>query len=206
MTYVQTTTIERYSISLGAALAITAVLFFVMQAAIAGGEILEGERKYLSTVGMLPKLPEEPVEVRDRTVPKPPPVEDMPEPPIMQRTFDSVGGGSPFVVPEPKPEVGPITGGSGASEGDLLPIIRVAPEYPQRAASRGMEGWVIVEFVVDELGRVLDPRVIDASPFGVFDRAALKAVLRYKYKPRVLNGVPQVVNGVRQRIVFNLNS
>ena len=199
------TTLERFSISIAVAFGITSILFFIMQAAIAEGDVIYKPAPAFPTVAMVPKLEDEPISPPDRTVPKPPPVPEMPEPPIMPRTIDGQGGGT-FVVPEPAPVVEVVGGGTGASEGDLLPIMRVAPEYPQRAAMRGTEGWVIVEFIVDELGRVLEPRVVDANPSGIFDRAALKAVLRYKYKPRVLNGEPQIVNGVRQRIVFTLNS
>ena len=85
-----------------------------------------------------------------------------------------------------------------------MPFLTVLPDYPQRAAARGIQGWVIVEFTVDTLGRVIDPRVVDAQPSHIFNASALKAVLRYKYKPRVVHGEPTMVRGVTQRIVFNL--
>ena len=64
--------------------------------------------------------------------------------------------------------------------------------------------WVLMQFTVDELGRVAEPSVVDAQPLQVFDRAALKAVKRYKYRPRVINGVAVAVQGLQQRIVFSL--
>ncbi len=100
---------------------------------------------------------------------------------------------------------GPISEGQiGMAAGDLLPIMTMPPEYPERLRGRAIEGWVIVEFVVDELGRVRSPRIVEGYPASVFDRAALNAVSRYKYKPRVVNGAAVPVSGVRQRIVFNL--
>lgn len=198
-----TNTLERYALSLGAAFVATVTLFLIMQASIAEGHIAYDPVPSLPTVSMVPRLDDEPIVVKETIVPKPTPPELMPDPPVLPRTID--GGGGTFVLAEPTAEIGSIKQIGGAGEGDLLPIMRVQPEYPQRALLRGTEGWVIVEFIVDELGRVLEPRVIEASPAGVFDRAAVKAVLRYKYKPRVLNGEPQVVNGVRQRIVFSLS-
>ena len=207
MTYVELSVeriMGRYAVAIGSAFAITASLLFIMQAAIAHGDITYDPVPNLPTVEMVPKMDDEPITRRDRQVPKPPPPDKMPEPPKLQRTLTSQTG-TPLVVPEPKPVIGPVKHTSGTGEGDLMPIMTVAPDYPQRALSRGVEGWVIVEFIVDELGRVIAPRVIDAQPTGVFDRSALKAVLRYKYKPRVVNGESLPVHGVRQRIVFELS-
>lgn len=96
--------------------------------------------------------------------------------------------------------------GLSASDGEYLPIVKVAPQYPSRAQSRGIEGWVLLRFTVTETGAVKDPVVIDAEPSGVFDNAAAKAVLRFKYKPRVVNGKPQEVPGVEHLITFELEN
>lgn len=95
--------------------------------------------------------------------------------------------------------------GLSASDGEYLPIVKVAPVYPRRAQSRGLEGWVLLSFTVTETGSVIDPVVIDAEPQGVFNRAAMKAVERFKYKPRVVNGTAQVVRGVEHLITFQLD-
>ena len=94
--------------------------------------------------------------------------------------------------------------GLSASDGEYLPIVKVAPQYPSRAQSRGIEGWVLLRFTVTETGAVADPEVIDAEPTGVFDNAAKKAVLRFKYKPRVIDGVAQRVPNVEHLITFEL--
>ena len=94
--------------------------------------------------------------------------------------------------------------GLSASDGEYLPIVKVAPVYPSRAQTRGIEGWVLLEFTVTETGAVIDPVVIDADPKGVFDSAAARAVERFKYKPRVINGKAQVVKGVQHLITFEL--
>ncbi len=94
--------------------------------------------------------------------------------------------------------------GLSASDGEYLPIVKVAPQYPSRAQSRGIEGWVLLRFTVTQTGAVIDPEVIDAEPAGVFDNAAKKAVVRFKYKPRVIDGVAQEVPGVEHLITFEL--
>ena len=92
-----------------------------------------------------------------------------------------------------------------SSDGEYLPIVKVAPVYPRRALSRGIEGYVIVEFIVTKQGTVRDPKVITAEPQSIFDRAALDAALKFKYKPRVVNGEAVEVAGVQNKISFQIN-
>ena len=91
-----------------------------------------------------------------------------------------------------------------SSDGDILPIVKVSPVYPPAAVRRRQEGYVLVEFTVTETGFVADVLVVDAEPPEVFDSAALAAVSRYKYKPRVENGVAVASPGIRNRIIFAL--
>jgi len=62
------------------------------------------------------------------------------------------------------------------------PITRENPEYPKGALRRGVEGSVLLEFTVDGKGNVAAPRVIEATPPGVFDEAALGASSKWKYE------------------------
>jgi protein TonB len=94
-------------------------------------------------------------------------------------------------------------GGMNIAEGDYLPIVRVAPVYPARALSRGIEGYVDMSFTVTSTGTVRDPIVV-FSTSSLFDRAATRAVLKFKYKPRVVDGVPVEVPGVKTRITFKI--
>ena len=90
-------------------------------------------------------------------------------------------------------------------DGDYLPIVKVAPIYPRRAQSRGIEGYVIVEFTVTKSGSVRDPFVVEAQPEGIFDRAAMDAALKFKYKPRVVDGEATEVAGVQNKISFEID-
>jgi protein TonB len=94
-------------------------------------------------------------------------------------------------------------GGMNIAEGDYLPIVRVAPVYPARALSRGLEGYVDLSFTVTTAGTVRDP-VILFSTSSLFERAAVRAVLKFKYKPRVVDGVPVDVPNVKTRISFQI--
>ena len=87
---------------------------------------------------------------------------------------------------------------------DALPIIKVAPLYPREAIDNGIEGHVLLEFAVTEKGDVRDPVVVEAEPPGTFDKAALAAVEKFKYKPKVVDGKAVEVEGVRNRIVFEI--
>lgn len=80
--------------------------------------------------------------------------------------------------------------GGFRSDSDVQPIVRVPPQYPIRAAERGIEGWVLLEFTVTETGSVINPVVIDADPPNMFNRAALRAVVKWKYKPMMVGGKP----------------
>lgn len=91
------------------------------------------------------------------------------------------------------------------SEGDYLPIVKVNPRYPNNALRRGIEGYVIVEFTVTTSGAVKDPFVVEAMPEKTFNNAALKAASKFKYKPRVVDGTPIEVHGVRNKITFALS-
>ncbi|MFT6194008.1 MAG: protein TonB [Cognaticolwellia sp.] len=92
-----------------------------------------------------------------------------------------------------------------SGDGDYLPIVKVAPIYPRRAQARGIAGYVIVEFTVTKNGSVKDPVVVEANPESLFDRAAMDAVLKFKYKPRVVDGEAMAVVGVQNKITFQID-
>jgi TonB family protein len=79
----------------------------------------------------------------------------------------------------------------------------VPPEYPPRALERGTQGWVDIEFTVTADGTTRDAMVRAAEPAGVFDRAALQAVGRWRYEPHVVNGAV-VDQRVEARVRFQL--
>jgi protein TonB len=93
---------------------------------------------------------------------------------------------------------------SAGSDRDVIPLVRIAPDYPPRALSRGLEGWVQVQFTITPTGTVKDPMVVNAEPKGMFDDAALKAIARWRYNPKVEGGVAVERVGVQTIIRFQL--
>jgi periplasmic protein TonB len=94
---------------------------------------------------------------------------------------------------------------AAGSDRDVIPLVRVKPDYPQSALRRELEGWVRVQFTITAAGGVKDAVVVDAEPKGVFDDAALKAIVRWRYNPKVENGAAVERVGVQTRILFRLD-
>lgn len=93
---------------------------------------------------------------------------------------------------------------SAGSDRDVIPLVRINPDYPARALSRGIEGWVQVQFTISETGSVIDAIVVDSSPKNVFDDAAIKAILRWRYNPKVEGAVAVQRKGVQTILRFEL--
>jgi TonB family protein len=70
----------------------------------------------------------------------------------------------------------------------LKAVKTVPPEYPQSALAKGVSGSVLLSFTVDGKGDTRDVQVLQSTPAGVFDRAAISAVKRWRYNPVIVNG------------------
>jgi protein TonB len=136
---------------------------------------------------------------------------ERPEPPLVPKPAGPTvivepGGGGPAAFIRTKVELPPGRQGGGMSgiDRDVIPVVRVPPEYPPRAQSANIEGWVQIQFAVTPTGTVRDPVVVAAEPKGVFDEAALKAIARWRYNPRVDGGVAVERVGLQTVIRFEL--
>jgi len=94
--------------------------------------------------------------------------------------------------------------GFNSNDGEYLPIFRAPPVYPRRALDRGLCGWVEISYTVTSTGTVRDPFVLSSSS-KTFEKAALKAALKYKYKPRQVDGKGVDVPGVSVKISFEID-
>jgi protein TonB len=94
--------------------------------------------------------------------------------------------------------------GAAVSDSEPVPVVRVNPQYPPRAAERGIEGWVELLFGISATGTVQDAEVMNSHPGNVFDRAALRAVRRWKYNPKIEDGKPVERHGITVRLEFSL--
>jgi protein TonB len=106
----------------------------------------------------------------------------------------------PVVPPEAPPGRNPAS--SWGADGAAVQLIGMAPEYPYGAVTRGTEGWVIVEFTVSASGAVKDAFVVDSHPKRAFDSAALRAVLGWRFRPKVEAGDAIEQTGVRRKFTF----
>jgi protein TonB len=147
---------------------------------------------------------------RRQLEPEPEPEEEPPTKPQLQETrLASPRIRAPnvrFSVPEVPlalagPYIGPVR--QGPADRDFMVISRFPPQYPYRAQRRGIEGWVKVSLLITAQGTVQDVVVIEAEPEGVFDNAAIRAVSRWRFKPRIENGKAVAVRA-EQMVTFQL--
>ena len=191
------------SISIGAA--ITFGLLFLMQLLIATGRGALSDRSSFRIVDFVRVERDQVIETKKEKPEKPPEPEqqpDLPNPDNMDN-FDNalaVSMSTPTMLNSGL-NLGGL--GFGVSDGEYLPIVKVAPVYPARAASRGLEGYCIVEFTVTRTGTTRDVSVVESTS-SLFERASVDSALKYKYKPRVIDGEPVEVPGVRTKITFIL--
>ena len=88
--------------------------------------------------------------------------------------------------------------------GDATPLVQVEPQYPRRALMAGTEGHVTMEFTIERDGSVSDVTVIEAEPPGVFNAEAVRALMRWRFRPHVVDGEPRA-RRARQTIHFSLD-
>ena len=198
--------IGRYAFSIVVGVIVTLSLLFIMQLLIVTGKQALTKPRDRAQLEFVRVKRNEALNTEDFQPEKPPPPPEVP-PETPPQEMDSVDPNAPTINVAP-PSVSAETniggpGGMNIAEGDYLPIVRVAPVYPARALSRGLEGYVDLEFTVTTTGTVRDPIVI-FSTSSLFERAATRAVLKFKYKPRVVDGVPVDVPGVKTRITFKI--
>lgn len=196
----------RYAFSIVVGSAITLSLLFVMHLLIEHAEDAISKEKVRHQLDFVRVKRNETLNTEELTPEKPDKPPEMP-PEAPPQDMDSIDPNAPTVNIAPPPVQSDISvggpGGMNIAEGDYLPIVRVAPVYPARALSRGIEGYVDMSFTVTTSGSVKDPIVV-YSTSSLFDRAAERAVLKFKYKPRVVDGVPVDVPGVKTRISFQI--
>ena len=125
---------------------------------------------------------------------------DMPQPELDQlNTSDTVN----ISFSRTGIELDPTRGNFSIVDGDYLPIVKVAPIYPRRAQTRGLEGYCLLEFTVTRTGTVRDARAIECTS-SLFQRASVNAAAKFKYKPRVVDGQEIEVPGVQHIIRFEI--
>jgi periplasmic protein TonB len=200
--------VRRYASALLLAFVITVGLFYLMQwlILIQEGKVEEAFRGKVIDFVRLKRESE--TQTKKREMPEKHQIEEAPAPPPMNLAQSDAPPASGALAVESLASdlkvdmTGPSLGTGTDSE--AVPIVRVQPVYPPRAQQRGIEGWVLLEFTITEAGTVRSARVVDAEPSGIFDRSALKAIRKFKYKPKIVDGVAQEQSAQRFLLTFEL--
>lgn len=197
------------------AFALTLVMFSIMQLLVSNDGIFEKpsrESSYLNFIRLNTKDAE--LNTKDRRLPEPPPPpEEAPETPEFAAQMDSVSADLNMNLPTigipinsgDGPYLGALLQGDGLAgfDTDVIPVVRVQPAYPRRAKQAGIEGYVTMEVLIRADGTVTRAKVLESDPPRLFDEAALRAIERWKFRPKIVDGTP-VEQRAKQTIEFTL--
>ncbi len=180
----------------------TMVLFLVMKIMVTGQNYNIEDVKDRLTIDFTRIERDEDINAKDRAPKRParPEPEEQPPPPKL----DSID--------KPKPDDTNIVntsfiyqgGGNIPIDGDTLAIVRVPPRYPNRALSRGIEGWVLLEYTINAIGQAVDIFIVESEPGSMFNRSAISAVRKWKYRPKTEDGRAVLRPGVQQLISYQI--
>ena len=184
----------RYSLIILAAVLVNIIMFTAI-------EYMVGNRRIRLTdtsdfdISSFIRVQEQSREVRSRRDPQAPekPANEMQQDLQRLSNLSRTGGVSGLDVSMPDIDLEIDVGGTIQIARELQPLVRIPPEYPMAARGKRTEGYVILRFTVTESGSVANPEVLRSEPPGVFDRAATRAVLRWKYQPQIVDGKPAAV-------------
>lgn len=185
----------------GLAIVTTMALFLIMKVMVTGQDYKIEEAGANITIDFVRLQRDEDVNAKQRAAKRP--ARQEPEPPPPPPQLDNIE--KPNIDDANATDVDFTLDGLNLDvpvDGDALAIVRVLPRYPNRALSRGIEGWVLLEFTISAIGQAISPIIIEAQPAGIFNRAAINAVKKWKYRPKTENGRAVQRPGVRQLISF----
>lgn len=199
--------LARLPIAVVLAAVVTLGLFWSMQALVRSPlELLEGKPPPSIDFVRLRKdtTPQE----KKREPPKREKPEQPPPPPDMSMSKSNLDPGEGIAAIAPSIDTsGGLSDGlvaSGGSDRDAVPLVRIEPDYPMRARQRGIEGWVQVQFDVSRAGTVENAVVVASNPPRIFDDAAVQAVLKWKYNPKIQNGATVARQGLQVVFPFEM--
>ncbi len=189
----------RFMVSVGAGLSVALLLFLLMHFLISGERGIDNADDQGAVVDFIRVKEDEMTRLKERTPPrKPPPPKDPPPPPKLKVNDTNKPPPVRLDIATPKvnvpvstgdgPYIGQWSPGDPASEGDVIPITMIQPQYPREALLDGIEGYVTFQITIQKDGSVTNPKVVDAKPRRIFNRNATRAILRWKFKPRIVNG------------------
>ncbi|MBL4941044.1 MAG: energy transducer TonB [Colwellia sp.] len=201
---------KRFLVSILLGAVVTFGLFAFMAFLVSTGDRSKDEAQENITVEVNTTPPKSSAETRTRVPPPPPPPPKAPpkqQAPEPESNNDT--GGLQFNMPGIQLS-GASTGlsapGAGfGRDGDATPIVRIEPKYPIQAARDGKEGWVRLSFTINEIGGVIDVKVIEAKPKRIFDKEARRALRKWKYRPKVVDGKAMKQPGLTVQLDFKMD-
>ena len=145
--------------------------------------------------------------IHDRLTPPPPKKQEVTKAPPVKPPVDVLEIEGQSGVQVGRPAEAFERGGDIVFAPTGAPIARVmiTPDYPHRAAHRGIEGYVVVRFDISETGTTENIEILEAVPEGIFDKAAERAITRWKFTPYEVNGEVRPFLGMSKRLTFELN-
>jgi len=190
----------RLLIAFVAGTSIAVLLFWGMQAMIRNNlqEINETDNLVMTEFVRLKR--DSQLQTKDRRIPKKPKAKQRPKQPTLKTQTSQVSQKALPAMDIPKLDMpiqansfngSSLTGiqmGLGKISTSVIPLVRIPPIYPRRAANRRIQGWVKIEFTITTEGLVKDATVVDSKPSSIFNSAALKAIKRWKFKPNIIEG------------------
>ena len=196
--------LSRFAIAGVTGLVVTFALLWLMQILIATGEDAITNSRDFRFVDFV-RIKRDEVVNLDEDKPEKPPEPEQPPPEMPQPQVDPLDTSHTIDISIGRMgmNLDPTRGNFAVVDGDYLPIVKVAPIYPRRAQTRGLEGYCLLEFTVTKTGTVRDARAIECTS-SLFERASVNAAGKFKYKPRVVDGQEIEVPGVQHIIRFEM--
>lgn len=180
----------------------TAALLMLMASLISTDFVVDPIQSTRIKSAILPaerEIKEQPKEIKAPETPAPAPATVAP---ITKNKLLLIG--TTITIPVVTPNEG-VTINPAFQEGEPVPYIRPAPIYPSRPLSKGTEGFVDLQFAITAAGATDAITVTYGQPEGTFDRAAIRAVQKWKYKPQISGGQAIRKEGVRTRVSFKIS-
>lgn len=201
----------RLLMALPVALVMVSGLFTFMAWMVDNGHQAAPEEKQLLAFDMVMVEQEREAQRRQRTLPEKP---DTPEPP--PEAMPAATQTAAAVAAPAMPALALDTAVSGlainvpqfsdfGANQQAMPLYRVEPRYPARAMKQGAEGFVVISFTISPQGRPTDMKVTDAKPRRLFEKEAIRALRKWKYQPKVVDGKAVARVGQTVRLEFNLD-
>jgi protein TonB len=201
------------------ALLVTVFLFYFMAFLISGGKKFVKSSDSENLIEFVRMKRPTQTELRKRKVPKKPKIEDQPKATkslsMKQKSITPKRPNMKFDTPKldiplalGAGGIGVASGnGSGGSQSDEMPLVRVEPQFPREAIMKGIDrGWVRSSFDLKADGTVTNVRIVDSSPREIFDMAARRAILKWKYRPKIVDGKTVLRKGLKVQLDFGMEN